>query len=205
MFTGIIESTGKTVSIRKIDQGLSFDVSPTKKDSFKDVVLGESIAINGVCLTVEKIAQTPSTSFQFFASSETLQRSNLGNIDSGTVLNLERAMLAGGRFSGHIVQGHVDGVAKLIQTTPVGEAFELKVELSPELSKYVIEKGSITLDGISLTVNSISKNVISLMIIPHTWAHTNLSSIAAGHRFNVEVDVIAKYVESLTNAQRKDR
>lgn len=202
MFTGIIESTGKTVSIRKIDQGLSFDLSPTEIERFQDVTLGESIAVNGVCLTVEKILTGPNHAFQFFASSETLKRTNLEKIDAGSLLNLERAMPAAGRFSGHVVQGHVDGIAKLVQISSVGEAHELKIELPESLSKYVIEKGSITLDGISLTVNSILRNVISVMIIPHTWVNTSLCSIAAQHHFNVEVDVIAKYVEKLTNAQR---
>lgn len=196
MFSGIIESLGAIDGATLSDGSMTLDIAT----GFPDLVLGESIAVNGVCLTV--VTFDTAGRAQFYASTETLQRSNLDAIRIGDKANLERAVSMSTRLSGHIVQGHVDGLALLESIVSEAGAFRIELRLPPALARYCVEKGSITLDGISLTLNSVedlSSNEcrIGLTIIPHTWAHTNLHARQVGDLLNVENDVLAKYVERL--------
>lgn len=169
------------------------------KTGWSDLDLGESIAVNGVCLTVTAFDGAGLASF--FVSPETLARTNLGKLTAGARVNLERSVRLESRLSGHLVQGHVDGKARLISITPGGGAYRLELALPAELARYCVEKGSIALDGISLTINSVFDGEaharIGITIIPHTWEHTNLNATSPGDDINVEVDVMAKYVERL--------
>lgn len=196
MFSGIIEHQGHVSAARRLDRDLDITVAT----GIPDLSLGESIAVNGVCLTVTSFDAAGNATF--FISSETLDRTALGRIGAGHTVNLERAVTPATRLSGHIVQGHVDGTARFVESTPSGDAHRVVFEVPASLRRYMVEKGSITLDGISLTLNELSDVKddvfrIALMIIPHTWTHTNLGKLQPGDAVNVEVDVIAKYVEVL--------
>lgn len=201
MFTGIISGTGHITAVKKKESTtLGTIVSETIlsiSTPYSDTVLGESIAVNGVCLTVAAVHNQ--CLLDFFVSPETLKKTNLGTLSEGDAVNLERALRLSDRLSGHMVQGHVDGTATLKAIHPQSECTELVFELSPDLAKYAIPKGSITVDGISLTINEITKTStntdICLMIIPHTWQETTLKHKRVGQIFNIESDVIAKMVE----------
>ena len=196
MFSGIIEKLGKVSSATQQDGALSCRVAT----GHHDLALGESVAVNGVCLTVAALPGGDAA--DFFASVETLTRTNLGSLTAGNVVNLERAVSMNTRLSGHLVQGHIDGKALLRNITPEAGAWKLEIDVPPALSRYCVEKGSIALNGISLTINTMQEFAdgtlrIGLTIIPHTWEHTNLHAAATGDAINVEVDVMAKYVERL--------
>lgn len=196
MFSGIIERLGRIHRVTPGDGTVQFDV----ETGFPDLSLGESIAVNGVCLTVTEFDAQGRMSV--FVSPETLRVTALGRLAEGHRVNLERAVTPSTRLSGHIVQGHVDGVGRLDSVEPSGEARVLRFVLPARLRRYCVEKGSITLDGISLTLNRIEEPegevfVVSVTIIPHTWDHTTLGGLAVGDPINVEIDVIAKYVEQL--------
>jgi riboflavin synthase len=190
MFTGIVEEVGTVVA-----------VSPSRLEVAADLdelSLGESIAVNGVCLTV---AGRGDRAFVANISEETARRTSLGDLSSGQPVNLERAMISGGRFGGHIVQGHVDGVGKVKQVEGLAGSVEMYFDLPAELEKYLVVKGSVTVEGVSLTVASLGKGEFSVSLIPHTLASTTLGSRKPGDRVNLEVDVLAKYVERLLGAQ----
>lgn len=196
MFSGIIETLGKIRSASFADGNLTLDL----ETGFADLELGESIAVNGTCLTVVSFDATGLA--QFYASPETLNRTNLGELRAGAVVNLERAVSMATRLSGHLVQGHVDGMARLEAVIPEAGAYRIELTLPQTLARYCVEKGSIALDGISLTLNAVTDLPeggcrIYLTIIPHTWSHTNLHARKPGDLLNVESDVIAKYVERL--------
>jgi len=193
MFTGIIEEVGEVVEIE--DTGNFRTIAVTGNTVFDDLRTGSSIAVNGVCLTVRSMA---SRIFTAEMSRETLDRTSLGSLKKGTVLNLERPMRADSRFGGHIVQGHVDGVGHIRRFERQADAWNLEVEY-PETDKcYLVEKGSIAVDGISLTVASLrSPNIFSVAIIPHTFENTNLRTARPNDPVNLEFDVLAKYIESL--------
>ena len=164
-----------------------------------DVVEGASIAVNGVCLTAVGIT---SHSFDADLAPETLSRSNLGNLSAGSRVNLERPVTPVTRLSGHIVQGHVDATGDIVGIEPLGDGnWWLKVHVPGELDRYLVHKGSIALDGISLTIASLENGVVGATIIPHTFKHTSLGSAGVGSKVNVEVDVIAKHVEKLLGAR----
>lgn len=188
MFTGLIEEVGK-VSEVKLKGSLTLYVTCNKVA--KDTRIGDSIAVNGVCLTV---VSAGSDRLSFEVSEETVKRSNISRLKIGDAVNLERAMVAGGRFGGHIVQGHVDCVGYITSITPLGKHTELEVEIPPQYSDYVIEKGSIAIDGISLTVNYIKNSTVKLNIIPHTMENTNLKFRKTGDVVNLEFDILGKYV-----------
>jgi len=201
MFTGIVEELGEIVAVEHGAQSAVIRVRGPMVTS--DATPGASIAVNGVCLTVvEHDGQT----FSVDVMAETLSRSSLGSLQAGAVVNLERAMPASSRFGGHIVQGHVDGTAQILSRVP-GDRWEVvQLSLPPELSRYVVEKGSITVDGVSLTVSAISDDTFSVSLIPTTLGLTTLGHKTVGDLVNLEVDVIAKYVERLlthpmTNAE----
>jgi riboflavin synthase len=202
MFSGIIERTGKVVQASHEQGALLCRIAT----GFKDLALGESIAVNGVCLTVAALPGADAA--EFFASAETLDRSNLGSLKHDSVVNLERAVSLNTRLSGHMVQGHVDGKAVLHSILPEAGAWKLEFDIPSALARYCVEKGSIALNGISLTINTMHDLAngtlrIGLTIIPHTWEHTNLHAAIVGDAINVEVDVMAKYVERLCQPYQK--
>jgi riboflavin synthase len=196
MFTGIIEELGTVASVEVLPDSIRLGI---KGDLVRqDLSQGESISVNGVCLTAAEI-----TSDGFIADVmlETLNRSSLSGISQGESVNLERAMSGAGRFGGHVVQGHVDGVAEIISREPSANWEVVKVKIPAELSKYVVHKGSITFDGVSLTVNDISDNTVSLSLIPETLRLTTLGTKQVGDKLNVEADILAKHIEKLIEAR----
>jgi riboflavin synthase len=193
MFTGIIEEVGEIVEIK--DTGAFRTIQVRGASVFDDLQIGSSFAVNGVCLTARSIS---ANSFLAEMSRETLERTSLGNLREGSIVNLERPMRADSRFGGHIVQGHVDGVGRIRRFDREGDAWNLEIEYPAAGSRYIVEKGSIAVDGVSLTVAALGvSNVFSVAIIPHTFENTNLKTAKAGDPVNLEYDVLAKYVENL--------
>jgi riboflavin synthase len=193
MFTGIIEAVGTVTAIKHHAKDITISVDSGELD-LSDVKLGDSIAHNGVCLTVTKVNPH---GFEVDLSQETLQRSGFAQIKTGFAVNLEKAMQMNARFGGHIVSGHVDGVGEITSITQLGNAVEYWVKAPAELAKYIAEKGSITVDGISLTTNQVEGAAFKLTIIPHTIEQTIMASYRVGTQVNLEVDVIARYLERL--------
>jgi riboflavin synthase len=192
MFTGIVEELGHVVALESGAESARLTVAGPVVTS--DAAHGASIAVNGVCLTV---VEHGDAQFTVDVMAETLDRSSLGALAVGDRVNLERAMSAASRFGGHIVQGHVDGTAEIVSRTP-GERWEVVRFTLPEaLARYVVEKGSITVDGVSLTVSALSETSFSVSLIPTTLALTTLGHKQVGDLVNLEVDVLAKYVERL--------
>ena len=200
MFSGIIDRLGR---VRAVDEEASAR-RLTLDAGYDDLALGESVAVNGVCLTV--VRHDPPGRADFFVSAETLARSNLGALGVGAPVNLERSVSLATRLSGHLVQGHVDGKARLLSVQDDGQARRVTLSLPGELHPYCVEKGSIALNGVSLTLNGVGPRgadgafAVAITLIPHTWGHTNLQHCAEGDALNVEVDVLAKYVERLCHA-----
>ncbi|MER6195203.1 riboflavin synthase [Streptomyces cyaneofuscatus] len=192
MFTGIVEELGEVTAVEQLDDASRFRLrGPVVTDGAKH---GDSIAVNGVCLTV---VETGDGEFTADVMAETLKRSSLGALTTGSRVNLERPMALGGRLGGHIVQGHVDGTGTIVERTPSEHWEIVKVSLPPELTRYVVEKGSITVDGVSLTVVDAAADHFTISLIPTTLALTTLGHKQPGDPVNLEVDVIAKYVERL--------
>ena len=196
MFTGIVEEMGVIKSIRKGASSAVLEIQA--QVVLEDVHIGDSIAVNGVCLTATSF--TPTT-FTADVMHETLNRSSLANLRPGSRVNLEQAMAANGRFGGHIVAGHVDGVGTVLQTRKDDNAIWYTIGASPEVLRYVVEKGSITIDGISLTVAKVTDADFSISAIPHTVAVTVLQDRKPGDTVNLETDIIGKYVEKLLTPQ----
>jgi riboflavin synthase len=196
MFTGIIQGKGRLVEKRPSGGGMVF-VLETDFD-LTDPEEGESIACNGVCLTAKNIS---GHRFEVDVSPESLSRTNLGDKATGASLNLERALRLSDRLGGHMVSGHVDGVSKVLSRTPTGDFVLFTFSIPKDHEKYIIEKGSITIDGISLTVNHCDPSTFSVSIIPHTLQVTSLGSLNSGSEVNIEVDLIGKYVEKLLLAK----
>src|SRR5947207_5455504 len=193
MFTGIVEEVGEVLEIE--DSGKFCTIRIQGNAVFDDLRTGSSIAVNGVCLTVRTMT---SRTFTAEMSGETLDRTSLGSLNNGSIVNLERPMRADSRFGGHIVQGHVDGVGHIQRFDREGDAWNLVIEYPKTGSRYIVEKGSIAVDGISLTVASLlDSSVFSVAIIPHTFENTSLNAAKAGDPVNLEFDVLAKYVENL--------
>lgn len=193
MFTGIVEETGKVLSINRDSGTLAIKAEKV----LCGTKVGDSIAVNGVCLTVTSLG---SGTFTADVMPETLNRSSLGALKAGSsVVNLERAMELGGRFGGHIVSGHIDGTGRVSKLRDDGNAVWYTIEAGSSILKYVIEKGSITIDGISLTVAAVSHDSFSVSVIPHTRQVTALSQRKVGDIVNLENDCIGKYVERLLN------
>jgi riboflavin synthase len=196
MFTGIIEELGTVASVQVLPDSIRLAIKGNLVR--QDLSQGESISVNGVCLTAAEIT---SDGFVADVMLETLNRSSLSGISQGESVNLERAMSGAGRFGGHVVQGHVDGVAEIISREPSANWEVVKVKIPAELSKYVVHKGSITFDGVSLTVNEISGNTVSLSLIPETLRLTTLGTKQVGDKLNVEADILAKHIEKLIEAR----
>lgn len=192
MFTGIVEEVGRVQSIRREPANAVLTITASKV--LEDVHLGDSIAVCGVCLTVTSFT---SSAFTADVMHETLNRSSLGALKPGSPVNLERAMPANGRFGGHIVSGHIDGTGRITRIRPDGNAIWYTVSATPSLLRYIVEKGSIAIDGISLTVAQVTGRDFSVSIIPHTQGQTTLSARRVGDTVNLETDCIGKYVEKL--------
>ena len=192
MFTGIIEEIGTVKRVQH--SGSSSFIEIQAKKVLEDVHMGDSIAVNGVCLTVTHF---DSSVFRADVMNETLSRSSLGSLTTGSPVNLERAMAANGRFGGHIVSGHIDGTGTITDIKNDGIAVWYTVSAAPELLRYIVEKGSIAIDGISLTVAKVTDTSFSVSIIPHTAARTILGTKKAGDTVNLENDIIGKYAEKL--------
>ena len=192
MFTGIVEATGRVARLAATAEGGRLELSQVPFAG--DLAPGESVAVNGCCLTV---VESGGDGVKFDLLQQTLRLTNLGDLAAGQTVNLERAMQAGGRFSGHFVQGHVDGTGAVIEWEPHGQDYKLEVRVPAEMHRLIIPRGSITIDGISLTAAEIGKDSVTAWITPHTRAVTNLLSTKAGHRVNLEIDMLAKYVEQL--------
>jgi len=192
IFTGLIIEVGRVRQIKRRDDGAFLMIEARKV--LEGTRIGDSISINGVDLTVIEMS---SDAFSSDASLETLKRSTLGELSVGNRVNLERALAVGERLGGHMVQGHVDGTGQLVSVTPEGNAYRMRFRFARELGRYIAMKGSITVDGISLTVAGLGDDWFEVAIIPHTWRETTLSDLKSGGRVNLEVDVLAKYVERL--------
>jgi riboflavin synthase len=207
MFTGLVEAKGALVRRTAQAEAARLVIRGNLVSGPKDpVVLGESIAIDGVCLTVDVIVEaggpTSPTVFEVDASSETLAKTTLGSLAEGAPLNLERALAVGARLGGHMVSGHVDGVGRVVETTPSGAALKVVFEAPAELARYIAPKGSICVSGVSLTVNGVSGSRFDVMLIPHTLNKTSLDGLAVGTRVNLEVDVLARYVARLLDTSQ---
>jgi len=198
MFTGIIEAVGTIVAMESKGSDVSVRVRSGKLD-LRDVKLGDSIATNGVCLTV---VQLPGDGYIADVSGETIARTGFADYQAGQRVNLEKALMPTSRLGGHMVSGHVDGVGKIVAVKPLGRAMEYWVEAPRELARYIAEKGSITVDGISLTVNSVEGARFRLTIVPHTSGETTVGEWKVGSRVNLEVDVIARYLERLVLGEK---
>lgn len=197
MFTGIIEETGRVLRLDNSPSGCRLYIeAAVVLDGTK---IGDSIAVNGVCLTVTDMTDK---SFAADVMPETLRRSSLGSLHSGSRVNLERAMAADGRFGGHIVSGHIDGTGKISGKKPEGNAVVVTIAAERNILRYIVEKGSIAIDGISLTVTRVSSTDFSVSLIPHTAKETTLLSKNAGDIVNLENDIVGKYVERLMSTEK---
>lgn len=192
MFTGIIEEKGTVASVRK--GNVSSRITFTASVVLSDIHEGDSIAVNGVCLTATDITDK---TFTADVMAETMRRSSLGSLKSGDRVNMERAMLCGGRFGGHIVSGHIDGTGTVVSMKREENAVWVTISAAENLLKYIVEKGSVALDGISLTVASVTEKDFSVSIIPHTASETTLLDKKPGDCINIECDMIGKYIEKL--------
>lgn len=196
MFTGIVEEIGKVKRITK--GGKSFSILIEGKKIFDDLIIGHSVCVNGVCLTATTVSKNEFTADVMV---ETINRSSLSNLKVGSNVNLERAMASNGRFGGHIVSGHIDGVGKISAIKKDENAIWYTIKADSSILKYIVLKGSVALDGISLTVAKVTKNDFSVSIIPHTKAETTLGFKIVGDVINIENDVVGKYIEKFVSIE----
>lgn len=194
MFTGIIETTGKIKNIEPQGTNISFWIESTLAAELK---IDQSLSHNGVCLTVEAVDKNQ---HKVTAIAETLEKTTLGSLQIDSTVNLERCMTLNGRLDGHIVQGHVDTVAECIDIMEKGGSWQLEFRIPEKFSSLIIEKGSISLNGISLTIFDITRSTFKVAIIPYTYHHTNISTIQKGQEVNIEFDLIGKYVFRITQS-----
>lgn len=194
MFTGLVEATGKILNIEQLGQQARITIDIPFANELN---LGDSVAVNGCCLTV---AQLPEHGVAFDLLKQTLQVTSLKQLKTNDTVNLERALLPTQRLGGHFVQGHVDDIAEIIAIEPIGQDHQIQIKIKPHLTKYCIQKGSITIDGISLTIAQLKDNIAEFWITPHTFEHTNLKHLAPQQLVNIEVDLLAKYTEKLLSA-----
>lgn len=200
MFTGIIEEIGTVRAVQKGSSASFIKIEAGK--IFEDMHIGDSIAVNGVCLTVTRFSGNV---FTADVMNETLSRSSLGSLKTGSIVNLERAMAANRRFGGHIVTGHIDGTGTISKIERDGIALWYTVSAADNILRYIVEKGSVAIDGISLTSAKVTEDSFSVSVIPHTAAQTALSSKGIGDTVNLENDIVGKYVEKLLSAGQPDK
>jgi len=193
MFTGIIEAKGRVESIVPMGEDMRLRIATGKLD-LSDVQLGDSIAVNGVCLTAVEL---PGDGFWADVSGETLAHTTFKTLSVGTVVNLEKALTPSTRLGGHLVSGHVDGVGEIVSRTIAGRSEQFKIKAPDNLAKYIAKKGSVCVEGISLTVNEVEGAVFELNIVPHTLEETTLQQLKVGSKVNLEADLIARYLERL--------
>lgn len=198
MFTGIIEEVGRLKRVRQEREGLTLVIAASQVVS--ELKVGDSVAINGVCLTVTEYDRT---SFTVEVSPETLRRTNLGTLKEGAGVNLERSLRVGDRLGGHYVSGHIDGTGTILHKKPEGNALNYTIQTGPEILRYVVPKGSIAVDGISLTVVQVDRTTFSVAIIPFTARMTTLGEKGPGATVNLECDLLGKYVEKFLAARRE--
>jgi riboflavin synthase len=199
MFTGIILGKGTIIERRSSGNGMIFKME--SDFDLTDPEEGESIAVNGVCLTARNIS---TRKFSVDVSPESLARTNLGKLSVGSKVNLERALRLSDRLGGHMVSGHVDAVSKVLEKKPLGDFYQFTFEVPSGLARYIIEKGSIAIDGTSLTVNTCNDKTFSIVVIPHTLEVTLLGTLHQGDTVNIEVDLIGKYVEKMLQAEEQE-
>jgi riboflavin synthase len=192
MFTGIVEEIGKIEKTNRIAGGFSIQISAEK--IFEDIKVNDSVCVDGVCLTVTEISHK---SFWVDVVGTTLEKTTFKFTQQNATVNLERSVRLSDRIGGHLVQGHVNAVSKVIKLQKLGENYLLRIEVPEDLEKYIIKEGSIAINGISLTIAELDKSEISISIIPHTWQNTNLKLKKVNDLVNIEVDILAKYVEKL--------
>ncbi|HEM55855.1 MAG: riboflavin synthase [Thermodesulfobacterium geofontis] len=205
MFTGLVEGIGKIISLKPYGGGLIAEISASF--SLKELAIGDSIAVDGVCLTVTEIK---GSTFKTHISPETLNKTTFRYKNSGDFVNLERALRLGDRLGGHLVSGHVDGIGKIVSIIPIEDFWKLVIEIPSEFTPYLIKKGSIAIDGVSLTINDFRDNFLEFMLVPHTLKVTTLCLRKPGDFVNIEIDMIAKmvykwispYLESLEKTKR---
>jgi len=193
MFTGIIESVGKIQDMQPLGGDMRVYVRTGKLD-LSDVALGDSIAVNGVCLTAVEL---PGDGFRADVSGETLANTTLGDLERGCAVNLEKALTPSTRMGGHLVSGHVDGVGEVVSVSEEARSWRFRIQAPDELARYIARKGSICVDGVSLTVNAVEGSTFDLNIVPHTLQETTIRHYRLGSRVNLEVDLIARYLERL--------
>ena len=196
MFTGIIEETGILKNFDKMSNGAAIEITCSKV--LKETKIGDSISINGVCETVTEIS---TNSFAAKVSDETLNVTTFKNFKLGDIVNLERALTLNSRLGGHIVSGHVDCIGILLNIEKYSEFYNMEFEIPKEQSKYIVYKGSVTINGISLTVANIKDNRFKVAIIPHTFENTNLKYLKIGDNVNIETDILGKYVEKMLSVR----
>ncbi|MDX1296904.1 MAG: riboflavin synthase [Pseudomonas sp.] len=201
MFTGIIEAVGAIGSIEPCNGDIRVFVQTGTMD-LSDLGLGDSVAVNGVCLTVVNLRED---GFWADVSQETLRRSSLAGLRQGGRVNLEKALRANSRLGGHMVSGHVDGLGRVVSLSRDARSWLIRIQAPVELSRYIAEKGSITVDGVSLTVNTVTDNCFDLNIVPHTMQMTIMSGYRVGQEINLEVDLIARYLERLLTGDKQDK
>lgn len=200
MFTGIIEEIGKIKNVKKGIKSCIIEIEASKV--IEDVKIGDSIAVNGVCLTVTNITKN---GFKADVMAETMRETSLSDTKNGAYVNLERAMKMNGRFGGHIVSGHIDGVGTIVGKIKEDNAVWFEIKTKPEIMKYIADNGSVAVDGISLTVAKISDNSFSVSVIPHTRNKTTILNKNKDDIVNIETDVLCRYIEKLINYENKDK
>ena len=191
MFTGLVEEVGRVRSLERRGEQARLELGASFSG---EVALGDSVAVNGCCLTV---AEMTDGGMFFDVLAQTLEVTSLGGLEAGSAVNLERALRVGDRLGGHLVQGHVDGTGEILELSERGQDFGLRVGFGVGIREFCIDKGSLTVDGISLTIASLGEEEAEFWITPHTYGATNLGELGVGRRVNLEVDLIAKYVKSL--------
>ncbi len=196
MFSGIIETTGTILNITPTSGGCQLTISVS--DFLHTTTIGDSISVNGVCLTVISFT---SEQFTVDVSKETMRLTTFGSGKVGDILNLEHTLTLGKGIHGHLVSGHVDTLGTVVKIDEIGDNWHLEIEIPSEFDKYIVKKGSITINGVSLTINAISDSIFALNIIPHTLKSTNLQDLSQGAQVNVEIDLIARHLEKLIQAQ----
>ncbi|MFC1508646.1 riboflavin synthase [Candidatus Omnitrophota bacterium] len=197
MFTGLIEETGTIASIARHGTIVDFTIKATVVTD--DIAIGDSVAVNGACLTVTAAG---ASEFTVQAVEETIRRTTLGGLKSGGSVNLERSLRVGDRLGGHIVQGHVDCTGRIVSVRKSGENMILTLAVAPENARYIVEKGSVAIDGISLTVTTVTNSEFGVSVIPHSLNATTLRNARVGDSVNIETDIIGKYVEKLLHTQK---